>query len=384
MLIPKTTVVTACFHLEKYFDDHQKSNARTIEEMVNLNGDFLLSNKCYMHIYCDIASYPYIFKIRNEKYNLGSLTHYEIMSFEDFWTYQYKDKVIENRKNVNKSSGYDLNKRPWSFYLLAINKFDFMEKALQNNFFNNDNFIWVDFNINKIFIDSRTNNSEYEYLKSRNSNFFIKILKNIPEKFHINIMGVVDKKYLLDDYKQEYYNRYRYIVATGLFSISIKRKEKNLEIIKDLKDNFIRTLNLGYGYTDEMLYPEIIEKHYDDLSKSYGDYPDLIYNYLEMHSNQSYIINYILKSNLNLKYYKECLDICNYFINSIENQNCKIDFDNYFYVLFVKYIASFYYKHEEALNNVKDILFYVENIPEFKIVFDKNKDFYLQQFSYVL
>lgn len=381
-MLANSTIITSCFHLEKYYEEDKKKFSRTIKEMIYENGDFLLSTPAYMTIFCDEFTYQEIFKLRNEEYQLGHLTKYYVMKFEDIWTYQYKDKVIQNREKIATLSG-DLNRKNWSTHLLICNKFDFLQKILNENPFNTENFIWSDFNINKIFKDDlRTlSNEEYQYFNKTAKLNFLKILHNIPEKFHINFMGVNDKKFLKDENLNEFYQKKRYFVSSGF--ITFKKNQKNLEIIANIKANFLKHLILGYGHGDEMLYVDILHKYYDDILKSYGDYPDIINNYFQMKTNQKYIISYIIKPNFDFKYYKECLDVCDYFLNSVEGQESEINFEYYFYVLFTKYVSAYYLNKELAKSTLLKIYKNIEVFPAFKKIYLNKKDFYDKQFSYM-
>ncbi len=380
-MLANSTIITSCFHLEKYYEEDKKKFSRTINEMIYENGDFLLSMPAYMIIFCDEFTYPEIFKLRNEQYDLGHLTKYHVMRFEDIWAYQYKDKVIQNRENLS-TYATDLNRRNWCVHLLVCNAYDFIENAIKENPFNTNSFLYTGINIYKIINNHRTKNEEYQYFNKTAKLNFLKILHNIPEKFHINFMGVIDKKYLKDENLNEFYQKKRFFVSGGI--ITFQNNKKNLEIIADIKSNFLKHLNLGYGYGDEMLYVDILHKHYDDIQKSYGDYHDIINNYFQMKTNQKYIIDYIIKPNFNFKYYKECIDVCDYFLNSIEEQAIDLNFEYYFYVLFTKYVSAYYLDKELAKATLSKIIKNIEDFPSFKKIYLNKKDFYDKQFSYII
>lgn len=380
-LIADSTIVTACFDLKNYYPEESKLAVRTIYEMVNLNGEFLLEKIAYLTIFCDEFTYPEIFKLRNEKYQLGHLTKYIVMKFEDIWAYQWKDKVIKNREKYWPTR---TTMTEWPYHLINCNKPDFLLQAIENNFFNTTNFIWCDFNIKKIFNDGRVKEKyDQKYSAYHRNLIFLNILKNIPEKFHVHIIGAVDKKYLNTDLYKDYYQKIHWSVAGGFYTL--KNKNENIQILNKLKEKFIETTELGYGHGDEMLFLDVLNLESDKFEKTYGDYSELFYNFNYPVENQQYILNTIIKKYLDMRYYKECYEACEKCLMSFNKSDLvEINYNIFLHLLFYKYISSFYYKREEALDNAKKILYYAENIPDFRKEFDKNKNFYLQQFSYVL
>ena len=379
-LISNTTVVTACFYLKDYYPEQSQLFSRTVSEMVNENGEFLLEKLCYMTIFCDYHTYPEIFKIRNEKYNLGKFTKYHVMNFEDIWTYQWKDKVIENREKYWPTRDA---RAEWPSHLITCNKADFILTAINENFFNTSNFVWSDFNIKKIFNDRRV--KEYydkKYSLKERDIIFLNILENIPEKFHVQIINVVDKKYLMSQNKLEFYNSYRYKIAGTLFSLS--NIPNNIKILKDLKQNFINMTNLGFGHGEEMLFYDVYYENFENFEKSYGDYSEVIYNFCYPVENLHYILNNVIKNYLSARYYKECFDACEKCLKSFYDKKIIIDWNVFLNLLFNQYIAAYYIDLKIAKKIANEILYYTDHVPQFKVEFDKMKDFYLQQLSFIL
>jgi hypothetical protein len=382
-LIADATIVTACFYLKNYFPVSAQHLSRPINEMINLHGHFLLEKVAYMIIFCDEFTYPEIFKLRNERYQLGHLTKYHVMRFEDIWAYQYKDKVIQNREKYWLSGQGEIDRSPWCVHLLQCNKFDFLQIALNENVFNTKKFIWSDFNIKKIFNDIRIKEKyDMKYSIDFRNSSFLKILHNIPEKFKLFIIGVYDKKYIETDNLKEYYQSYPFIFSGILYSLS--KNQKNIELLNLLKENFITTTLEGYGHGEEPLCLKVLLENYDDFELTYGDYSETIYNWINPIDNHYYIIEMIIKKYLDFGYFRECYETCEKCLIAFLNSDIIIDYEVLMQLFFYKYVSSFYYKKEESLNIANTIIYYVENIPEFAMQFNKHKEFYLQQLSYVL
>jgi hypothetical protein len=359
-MIPDCTLTTSCFNLTKY---HKGS--RTLEDCIN-NMKSLLEVQCYLVIFTDNICVDLIKKIRNS-FNLDNITHYIVTDFEDIKYYKYNDTIKSNRdiywptKDERTSS---------ESHLLVCNKFDFVLKTIEMNPFNTTKFGWI---------DSSLGPKSMRICENYSVDKFLNVLNNISEKFHIQILNVNDKKYKLDEYKKEYYNTYRYVVCGGFFTCG---SIIGLQILSRLNDIFIKTTELGYGHGEEMLYLDVLDDFYDDIVKSYGDYGQIINNYINPTCNLNYIYNNIIKSYLNFGYNKECYDCCKKVLYSIENLNVSCEPSIYIQILFSYYVSSFYHKQNESVKIVNHIYDVCNNNSIVKSEFDKNKRFYESQFNF--
>ena len=164
----------------------------------------------------------------------------------------------------------------------------------------------------------------------------------------------------------------------------ITGKDLGIKILEDLKHIFIKHTLLGYGHGEEMFYLEILDKYYDDINRSYGDYKDIINNFLSINTSVDYIYNFIIKNYANYSYNHECYECCKKLITSFENCDIEINYDIYFLTLFQSYIISFYIDKTISKNIVDKILLLIDENPYIKLEYNKNKDFYDSQFKYVL
>ena len=137
------------------------------------------------------------------------------------------------------------------------------------NPFGTDKFAWLD-----AFVTRDGNPMRFSRNYDRDN--FLGLLRNVSDKFHISILNVNDKKYKLDQHKHEYYETYRYVVCGCFFTTGEKLGRI---ILNDLKANFVRTTELGYGHGEEMLYLEVLDEHYDNICRGYGDYHFLMDNF---------------------------------------------------------------------------------------------------------
>jgi hypothetical protein len=170
------------------------------------------------------------------------------------------------------------------------------------------------------------------------------------------------------------------VVCGGFFTCGIKIGQK---ILNRLNEIFIKTTELGFGHGEEMLYLEILDEFYDDIEKGYGDYGQIINNILFPVCNIGYIYVCILKRYLDLSYYKEAYNCSKKLLYSIETLKTKCEPILYMNILFSHYVATFYYKNEEAFDVIKHIYNVCNENNELKQAFTQNKGFYESQFRYV-
>jgi len=361
-MVPDCTLTTSCFNLTSV-----NNNSRTIEECVN-NMKTLLEIPCYLVIFTDNMCYDKIKEIR-DSFNLQSLTYYVINDISEIETYQFNELVKKNREIYWPTKDDRVCSES---HLLCCNKFNFVLKTIDLNPFNTSKFGWIDSNLRP--------NCE-KICENYEKNMLLKILNNAnSEKFHIQILNVCDKKYKDKNNKKEMYQAYRWIVCGCLFITGIEVGKK---ILKRLNENFIETTNMGYGHGEEMFFLEIIDEFYDDIERGYGDYRNILNNFIEPTKGFDYIMNCFIRAYLHFGYHREGYDCCKKLINQIENYNVHVNYDIYMDLLFSFYVFTFYYKgKEEARNVVKHVQNITSKNPLVKNEFDKKKDFYESQFNF--
>lgn len=356
--IPDCTLTTANFYLN--------DQTRNIDECVN-NMKSLLSIPCYLVINCNNILYPKIKELRSS-FNLDHLTHYNILEFEEIWTYQYIEKIKKNRQVFWPTKD---SRAGSESLVITCNKFDFVLKTIEANPFGTTKFGWIDANLG---LDGRKISENFE------NNQLLYILNNISEKFRIQIMGVGDKKWKQLENKKDYYQQYRYIVCGCLFTLGLPYTQ----ILKRLKEIFIQTINEGCGHGEEMLYLEVLDEYYDQIEKAYGDYQQILHNFIEPTRNYIYILNNIVIRYLAFGYYKECKDCCHQVLKTIESLKYPVDYNMWVKFLFFEYVSTYYLDINEAKKIITKFSDLKIAYPLFKDEFDKDREFYESQFQFVL
>ena len=261
------TLITAIYDLTKY-----NNNCNKYSSLINSeNYEILMSLPVYMVIYTNNGIGLNILKPIRDKYKLSDKTLFIEKELEELEIYKYVEKVRYNREMWWATRD---NRTCAESHIICCNKFKFVLDIIELNPFNTSKFGWIDGNAGvKI---AGTNN--IKICENYESNKILYVLNNITDKFHIQIMNVCDKKYKLLENKREYYEQYRWVVCGCFFTCS---KLIGQNILSRLYENFIATTELGYGHGEEMLYLEILDEYYDDIYRSYGDYGQIINNFIE-------------------------------------------------------------------------------------------------------
>ena len=123
-----------------------------------------------------------------------------------------------------------------------------------------------------------------------------------------------------------------------------------------------------------------MDEFYDEIDKSYGDYGQILNNFIHPTKNINYISN-IIKKYLNSGYNRECSDCCKKILYSIETLNIPCSKNIYMDILFSFYVSSYYHNKGESIGIVNHIYHMMERDQELRKEFEKN-GFYQSQFDY--
>ena len=335
MRIPDCTLVTALFDLSKF-----NTSVRTPEKA--LKGiDAILKLPVYLIIFANEEMMVKI-KERRIEYSYESMTTFVTLAYEELWSAQFTEIVRTNRSKYWPTQ--DERTCPES-HLLCANKFDFVLKGMEMNPFQTSTFGWIDSNLH---VDENTNKICFRYNTSR----IPRVLEQInKKKFHIQVMGVVDKKYKEREYKREYYEVYRWLVSGCFFTCGFDVGKK---ILTRLKEIVTDTTNLGYGHGEEMFYLEVLDEFYDDIERSYGDYGQILNNFIHISNNFYYVYSFILLPMIDHGYYKEAYDCASKMIYSVENHLLDEDMDYGLYIstLRCQHVAASHLQNEGLCNSI--------------------------------
>jgi len=86
-----------------------------------------------------------------------------------------------------------------------------------------------------------------------------------------------------------------------------------------LKEIFVETTMQGFGHGEEMFYLEILDEFYDEIHRSYGDYGQMLNNFLSPTKNIEYVYHTVIRNFKNAGYEKEYEDACKALKYSVDN-----------------------------------------------------------------
>lgn len=321
--VPDCTLTTCCLYVE---------TGRSVQELIK-SSLCLLRLPIYLVIYCDILTYPHLYKHRKDN-GLLEITIFKQIQLEDMWSYQFKDQVIKNRLAYYPTKDGRTNEVT---HLITINKFDFVLETIHTNVFNTSKFGWI---------DCLLGSDKMRICRNYKENTLPYILRNVDDYFRIMVINVNDKKYISKENKKEFYKRYRWVVAGGFFTCGA---DTGIPILNNLKQNAETTINLGYGHGEEMLFLEILEANNKMIKRSYGDYDVILNNFLGSCEKLEYIYYNIIQNYLYLGYFEEGLHCIN---NVLENiHQCKAYVEPIIHVqILIDYFIATYYINREHTN----------------------------------
>jgi len=326
-MAPDVTLVTACYDLTKY-----SNGARPLEESIRTMAP-LLELECFLCIFCDSTTINLIKYIRNEHYRLAYLTHYIELPLENLWTYQYAEKIRENRAEYYPTRD---DRVSMEAHLVQCNKFDFVLEAMKLDPFSTRKFGWIDANIG---INAR------KICENYHRDILPNVLHNVTDKFHIQILNVQDKSYLSYDNLRDYYREYRWLVCGCLFTMG---KKVGIPILNRLKEIFHTTTLLGCGHGDEPLFLRVLEEFYDSIERSYGDYYNILNNFTRQTRGFQYVHDFILQRYMHYGYFREGYDCTKRLIADFDVGDASNELQ--FQIHYKHLLFAVQYKKEEVPN----------------------------------
>jgi hypothetical protein len=146
------------------------------------------------------------------------------------------------------------------------------------------------------------------------------------DKFHIQILNVCDKKFKDPANKREYYNQYRWIMCGGFFLTAI---DAGITILSRLKEIFVETTQAGYGHGEEMFYLEVLDEYSDQIRGTYGDYGQILDNFIYPTQNIEYVYHTIFERYKQYEYTREANALATQLLEAADKSWVIINDDTY-------------------------------------------------------
>lgn len=315
-------MVTSCFNLTQ-FNTRGRSLLDNIESF-----DILLSLPCYLVIYGDSTTIP-ILKERRIKFGLGEMTVFIQKEYEELEVAIFTAKVRANREAYWPTRD---SRTCVESHLICCAKFYFLREVMGLNPFGHGRFGWIDGNL------KMANPANIKICEDYSPHKLLGAIEYTPyNKFKLQVINVLDKRFKNAENKREMYQQYRWIMAGCFFTFG---KEVGQVILARLQEIFEETTMAGYGHAEEMFFLEVLDEFYEDIERSYGDYGQIVNNWIKPMRNLHYVYEFILKKYYAMGYYREADQCARGLIRSFQNYHVDIDYGTYMNILEIWYLAN--------------------------------------------
>lgn len=286
----------------------------------------LLTLDCSMFIMVNEEFFDFVYETRK---NLGFLNKTVLFSIdiEDSPYYSYKALVNKCFDSQRLKTNYSNR----ALYPVWWTKFKVIEKAIDENPFMSDNFVWVDFGL-------------FKQNKYSTHELFFEALKNNP----------TDKIRLLifDEYTRDIFNDretfYANAVCTYCAGYMAFPKSCYSEFLSYWHFELQKSLELGIPTSEENILALVYWHNPDLISPRLGDYPNLLYS-------NSYCCDIIhniyryLRNNRDRKNWKWSIEFEKEFMRDRNNGKLQYDIFSLLHIYDEFLIANWYYdNHDKA------------------------------------
>jgi len=314
------TIVTMIYNIrDKENNNTECSLNHKINKYLDLAKQFILKLPYPIIIFTDDDSI--IQDIQNERVSLKDKTCIYKKPFEETYFYQYLDKLNELQSNYYIINGNIQHETPM-YIILNNNKFDFMENAIDLNPFGSSHFIWMDFGINHVALDTHKIHSWIDKVPDKIKQLCINpYIEDIPPKIYFQYI---------------YHN-----MAGGLFSGSIENIKKYIGLFKEKTQQIY---DEGWYQIDEAVMTMVYRETPELFDVFYGDYHGIISNYF----SPIYNIDLILTSSskcINNNKLQEAYRILCYSLPFFESRQT----DNNIFSYMKQHTILNYYKQDNSI-----------------------------------
>jgi hypothetical protein len=351
MSIPNCTLTTACFCLKR-----EHSGARSLSETVDLT-EALLKLPIYLVIYGDEKTIP-LLKEKRIRYGFESLTVFKETKPSSLWSFQYLEKVRQNRELYFPTRDERTSSET---HLVTCNKFTFVLETIEANPFQTTRFGWIDAFLGKDTV---------KICEDYTPRILPWITTHISDKFQIQVLNVCDKKYKQKENKREFYSKYQWVVCGGFFTCGI---DSGRRVLSRLNEIFVETTTMGYGHGEEMFYLEVLDELHEYISVSYGDYGQMLNNFIYPTRNFHYIYYFILRKYMEKEYWREAYHCSSALLYSLENHWTQDAADLVIHILLDHYISAYHYIPQTCRTLFQKIETVFLKNPPLKAIYEREK-----------
>jgi hypothetical protein len=323
------TLVTAYFDLTRFDDATAEIKERNVDHYFS-NARSTMALPYNLVVYCEQQHLEKLSSMRPAY--LRNRVQYHVVDFDEL--YFRKDHSTEE----NKDPGFNFakyrevikanrkirptvdNRNTPSYYLLCMARYVMMKRTIDENLFSSTHFGWINMCIERMGYSNLVHLDEA--LGVHRNKFSTCYIDYIPEQV-INNLG-------------EYFRSGgRCSMCSGFFT----GNEYYMWTVADLIENqFIEYLRAGYGHADEQLYSPVYFKNPNLFQQYYGDYQQMITNYVWVYEAPSCPILHFIRNSFDWRNFSKCYDACQVVWESYCAGKCELSFNDkiwlwYYYML---------------------------------------------------
>lgn len=293
------TLVSAYFDLTKEYDASDSIKGRPLSHYLS-TANSTMAVEQNLVVFCDETTKPLLEKLRPE--HLKSRTKYIVMNFSDFEIVKTREQIIQNR--ITKPYHFD-NRNTASYYLFCMTRYVMLNQIIEENPFNSTHFAWINICI--------------ERMGWRNPMTLTNALAINRDKFSTCYIDYQPKS-LVENYP-EYFKWGRCGMCSGFFT---GRGDYFKQFNDYILEAFHDCLEKGYGHADEQLFSIVYFKHPEIFDHYFGDYKEMITNYVSVVDNVDAPVRNLIRNSFNNKDYDICRKGCEAVIGSIHKMTPQI------------------------------------------------------------
>jgi len=285
------TVVTAYFDLTTMADASISIKARPAKHYLDSARTTMALDQ-NMIVFCEPKSLEELQALRPP--HLAAKTKYIPMSFEDFPLTQYREKIIQNRKE--KPYQFD-DRNTASYYLFCMARYAMMKVVIAENPFQSTHFSWLNICI--------------ERMGWKNAMRLQSVFEAQRDKFSTCYIDYIPKKVI--DNVPEYFKWGRCSMCSGFFTGDAAHMK---EFCDRVEAKFLEFLEKGYGHADEQLFSPVYFDAPELFQHYYGDYQEMITNYVDVRERPGEPLRLLISRSFGEGDWRVCLEGCKTLWNS--------------------------------------------------------------------
>jgi hypothetical protein len=299
------TLVTAYFDLTKCPDASVEIRKRDAKHYIKF-AKSTMALPYNLIVYCEESNLETLKAMRPVEFQ--EKTKYLVRTFDEIYFKddkaknfaEYRKKIIDNRQR--NPYVFD-NRNTASYYLFCMSRYIMLREVIDENPFRSTHFAWINICI--------------ERMGMKNVELLDKALSVKRDKFSTCYIDYIPESIVNNT--AEYFKWGRCSMCSGFFTGNAEYMRK---VCGKIEDKFLEYAEAGYGHADEQLYSPVYFENKELFEHYYGDYQQMITNYVEIHeAAEAPIYNFIRKS---YKYgnFAKCREACEFVWNSIQKGTC--------------------------------------------------------------